>query len=788
MITNIIGDIPIYFINLNRSVDRYNLIVKLFEENNIVKWKKIEAIDGNNLDVNLYNHVENITKYELACTLSHFKAIETAFEDGLDEVLIAEDDCNFDYIQYKKISIKTLVSMKTDLELLQLAICCRIERNKTIVNNTDLLIKGYRDCATCYYINKKGMEKIIKYKNDFEILNNSENTIYKITISYLTKPYFSYYYSDSLKSSIHQNTSYQREDHSKKFWDNYYLNNQLVHKNNQNYTVIFLIIDSDNLPIYKFNREVWKSYMNSNPSIKCYFVKYSNIQENYRVCENTNTIYLKGEEIFDGKHIFNKTILACKIINELFDYDYLIRTNISTFWNFTKLIEILKPRQKNKYFFGWLLNDPYNNKFISGTGIIIPKNITNKLITLSNQSNWIESISNIPSDQFNDDVQISKLLLDNDTEIKDVGRFGKYLIKFEESDFDSIDKIFDKPDLLEYVCYRVKSISNREIYDSYVLTKLLSMIYNINISNPYDTQIMIKQKVNYIKKQPKIYIFVSKKTKSYSSFYIDWVVENFPNTNVEFVDDYKDPKTNIVLTHICERSEYYGSDPKCLNIIVATENRSSKYKYDIAFSTIDTFNAHCIIDFYYVYQAIFEYKKSINPKDHIRKKTKFCAYMYSVDHKHRINIFNLITQYKKVDALGKSCKNVDIIDSRNVLNESETYNDIAVEIYSGYKFVISMENTFAPGYFSEKLLNPIIANSIPIYWGPPDVFNYFNKKRFIYIPDYTQEELIEKIKYLDENESEYNKIIEENIFTDKCYEPNNFISNVKDKFNKLLSL
>ena len=46
---------------------------------------------------------------------------------------------------------------------------------------------------------------------------------------FLTKPYFSYYYSIIFASSVHNQenninkTTYKREDNSKKFWDNYYL-------------------------------------------------------------------------------------------------------------------------------------------------------------------------------------------------------------------------------------------------------------------------------------------------------------------------------------------------------------------------------------------------------------------------------------------------------------------------------------------------------------------------------------------------------------------------------------
>ena len=53
---------------------------------------RIEAVDGNTLADNDY-----LSKYEIACVLSHVKAIQTAYDNGLDEVLILEDDIYIDY-------------------------------------------------------------------------------------------------------------------------------------------------------------------------------------------------------------------------------------------------------------------------------------------------------------------------------------------------------------------------------------------------------------------------------------------------------------------------------------------------------------------------------------------------------------------------------------------------------------------------------------------------------------------------------------------------------------------
>ena len=181
-----------------------------------------------------------------------------------------------------------------------------------------------------------------------------------------------------------------------------------------------------------------------------------------------------------------------------------------------------------------------------------------------------------------------------------------------------------------------------------------------------------------------------------------------------------------------------------------------------------------------------EHSRSIDTKDYLKQKTKFCAYLYSVNHPHRIKYFNLLSKYKKVDGLGKSCNNCNIDFKRYKHDIEATWLDEAVEIYSQYKFVIAMENKMEPWYITEKIINPIIAGSIPIYWGSPEVFQYINKKRVIYINDFkSEDELLEYIKKVDESEELYNNIINEKIYMD-FKNPNTVYDKFKLELKKIL--
>jgi hypothetical protein len=45
------------------------------------------------------------------------------------------------------------------------------------------------------------------------------------------------------------------------------------------------------------------------------------------------------------------------------------------------------------------------------------------------------------------------------------------------------------------------------------------------------------------------------------------------------------------------------------------------------------------------------------------------------------------------------------------------WHDEAVEVYRDYAFVVSFENVKEDGYFTEKVVNPVLAGSVPVYWG-----------------------------------------------------------------------
>jgi len=69
-----------------------------------------------------------------------------------------------------------------------------------------------------------------------------------------------------------------------------------------------------------------------------------------------------------------------------------------------------------------------------------------------------------------------------------------------------------------------------------------------------------------------------------------------------------------------------------------------------------------------------------------------------------------------------------------------------------------------PGYSTEKIEDPFLAYSVPIYWGDPEVHKAYNIDSFVYVNGYEDnlEDIIKKIIYLDTHDEEYLVMVKSN--------------------------
>lgn len=169
--------------------------------------------------------------------------------------------------------------------------------------------------------------------------------------------------------------------------------------------VLMLILSSPDVnPIYKLHKSVWLKYMNLNQNIDCFFIEHSPNEEylDGNILIKGNTVFIKGVE---SQHPGCKTkTFACfdYFLNKIKDisnnclYDYIIRTNMSSLWNFNALINYLKTLPTKNVYSGAIGYCTVNNVyFASGSGMIMTPDIVQLIInnkTLADECNYQDDV------------------------------------------------------------------------------------------------------------------------------------------------------------------------------------------------------------------------------------------------------------------------------------------------------------------------------------------------------------------------------------------------------------
>jgi hypothetical protein len=72
-----------------------------------------------------------------------------------------------------------------------------------------------------------------------------------------------------------------------------------------------------------------------------------------------------------------------------------------------------------------------------------------------------------------------------------------------------------------------------------------------------------------------------------------------------------------------------------------------------------------------------------------------------------------------------------------------------------YKFTIAFENRSCPGYVTEKIVDPMIARSVPIYWGSPTLDRDFNPRSLVVATGRKMSDVVDEIASLDCDDDAY---------------------------------
>jgi hypothetical protein len=145
-----------------------------------------------------------------------------------------------------------------------------------------------------------------------------------------------------------------------------------------------------------------------------------------------------------------------------------------------------------------------------------------------------------------------------------------------------------------------------------------------------------------------------------------------------------------------------------------------------------------------------------NPLDILKQKEKFCNFVVSNPRGiERNKFFKMLNRRKTVDSGGRHFNNLGKVVSDKI------------SFIKDYKFTLAFENSSSAGYTTEKLVEPMLAQSLPIYWGNPDVARDFNPRSFINISDFSGfDAAIDYILKVDSDDQLYLSYIKEPWFND----------------------
>jgi len=197
----------IYWINLDRSIDRQKEMKQIFQDPIFqnIDIERISAVDGKNPNM-VYPKLNFMYKqkndYEYACMLSHLETIRRFSRTNYDVALIMEDDITLEFKQYWRKTVREIMdNAPSDWEVIQL--CYIINGSRTDPQQFKLYQRNLRNncvSAAAYLIKNRAAKKIIggiyadgKYNLEHYIIHHADCYIFSKTITYTYKyPYFIY--------------------------------------------------------------------------------------------------------------------------------------------------------------------------------------------------------------------------------------------------------------------------------------------------------------------------------------------------------------------------------------------------------------------------------------------------------------------------------------------------------------------------------------------------------------------------------------------------------------------
>ena len=222
------------------------------------------------------------------------------------------------------------------------------------------------------------------------------------------------------------------------------------------------------------------------------------------------------------------------------------------------------------------------------------------------------------------------------------------------------------------------------------------LLYNINFSNRFSTYDELR--ASYVESSA---VF----TRDKSLFNeVDAIVFNLPHLPASKLKDHIKRKGQV----------WVGWNLEC-------EKNYTSLLSDELKSLIDvwmTYHPNSDVPIPYLNADFPERTKAAVPLPGLKD---ICMFVSSpVNDSRRIEYLRELMRYIRIDSYGKLFHNVDLPNDRGYKSK--------LEVISKYKFTIAFENAIYQDYVTEKFYEPLLAGSIPVYLGAPNIGEFSPRK------------------------------------------------------------
>jgi len=326
-------------------------------------------------------------------------------------------------------------------------------------------------------------------------------------------------------------------------------------------------------------------------------------------------------------------------------------------------------------------------------------------------------------------------------------------------------------------CNKITTISI--INPSLVISSFVyDLVGDTNIQYDYDSLEFIDSNKNYIYINSFWYGFLNKADPNNIS-YLKRLISKTKLHNYEITDDIANANILIESLSIFGSNSLVNYKKWKYKIHYSGESfANNNTDYDIVLDSKNTENNIIALPlFVYYINGNNLFDKILNRGNVHDVPVNFCCFISSNPHViQRRTMFEKLNNYKKVDSYGRYHNNMD-----NITISPNWWSDEYIQLLSKYKFMISFENTKCKNYITEKFVNPLLARTIPIYWGSDHVKTVFNPGSFLFLEDDTPESydnLIQQIIDLDTNDEKYLEFINRPIFNNLDYWNNHYTDDI----------